>query len=234
LIGTDVLCNSFRHPPVLAKMAASLQALSNGRLILGYGAGWVPDEYTAYGLEYPTARTRIAQMVDGIQVMRILWAQAPATYAGAYYSVTDAYCEPRPDPPPPILIGGEGERFLLRAVAEHADYWLPMSRNPEVLARKVQVLQRHCHDVGRDPASIRIALTVPAFLAPNRSTAEDRAGGLLKGENPPFAGTSADLRAALQRYIDLGVTMFHMVFPDFPETQDLELFARDVLPAFRG
>jgi alkanesulfonate monooxygenase SsuD/methylene tetrahydromethanopterin reductase-like flavin-dependent oxidoreductase (luciferase family) len=233
-IGTDVLSNSFRHPPVLAKMAASLQALSQGRLILGYGAGWVPEEYAAYGVTYPSARTRIAQMADGIRVMRALWTQSPASYAGEFYAVVDAYCEPRPNPMPPILIGGEGEQFLLRAVAELADYWLPMSRNPEVLSRKMAVLRRHCQEVGRESASIRTALTVPAYLAASRRVAEERAGPSLQSDNPPFAGTPGDLRDYLQRYVDLGVTMFHMVFPGFPETHDMRLFAEEVLPAFGG
>jgi alkanesulfonate monooxygenase SsuD/methylene tetrahydromethanopterin reductase-like flavin-dependent oxidoreductase (luciferase family) len=81
-IGTDVLSNSFRHPPLLAKMAASLQTLSHGRLILGYGAGWVPEEYEAYGIDYPSARIRIAQMVDGINAMRALWSHSPASTRG--------------------------------------------------------------------------------------------------------------------------------------------------------
>lgn len=232
LLGTDVLCNSFRHPPLLAKMAASLQALSDGRLILGYGAGWVPAEYEAYGYPYPNAKTRIAQMADGIRVMRALWTEAPASYTGEYYSVTDAYCEPRPDPVPPVLIGGEGERYLLRAVAELADYWLPHSRNLAVLEQKMNVLRRHCEEVGRDYSEIKIALTIPAYLKEDRADAVAWAGDRLAGDNPPFAGSPADFRDYLRAYVDLGVTMFHLVFPGYPETDDMELFAAEVLPAF--
>jgi alkanesulfonate monooxygenase SsuD/methylene tetrahydromethanopterin reductase-like flavin-dependent oxidoreductase (luciferase family) len=135
---------------------------------------------------------------------------------------------------PPVLIGGEGERFLLRTVAELGDYWLPMSRNLDVLKKKFAVLQQHCQDVGRDFASIRTALTVPAYLAATRSEAEEWAGGSLQSANSPFAGTPAELCDYLQRYVDLGVTMFHMVFPGFPEIRDMQLFAEEVLPAFRG
>ncbi len=233
-IGTDVLANSFRHPPLLAKMAASLQVFSHGRFILGYGAGWVEDEYRAYGLPYPSARSRIEQMVEGIQVMRALWTQSPANFTGTHYNVTDAYCEPRPDPLPPVLIGGEGERFLLRAVAEHADFWLPSSRKLDVLRHKATVLRRHCGDVGRDPAQIRVALTLPIFLRPSQAEAEDWAGAALQGDNPPFAGTPAMLIDYLGQYIDAGVSLFHLVFPGFPETDDMQLFAEEVLPALRN
>src|ERR687883_1031724 len=87
LLATIVLANSYRHPPLMAKMAATLQAFSRGRLVLGYGAGWHEVEYKAYGYEFPSTRVRIAQMVEGIEVMRAMWTSAPATYAGTYYQV---------------------------------------------------------------------------------------------------------------------------------------------------
>ena len=100
LLGTIVLANSYRHPPLLAKMAATLQELSEGRLVLGYGAGWAGDEYRAYGYEFPPTRTRIEQMVEGIEVLRALWAGGPVTYAGRHYRLEDAVAVPRPTPPP--------------------------------------------------------------------------------------------------------------------------------------
>ena len=234
LLGTVVMANSYRHPPLLAKMAASLQELSGGRLILGYGAGWAEDEYRAYGYEYPPARVRIAQMVDGIKVMRALWGGHPATYRGQYYQVTDAYCEPRPAPPPPVMIGGDGERYLLRAVAEHGDWWLPYSRNTEALRHKLDVLRAHCRDVGRDVNSIRKAYTFLVFLDRNRQAAIDRAGSRLdNAERPVFAGDPAALREFLAERIELGFDHFPLVFPGFPETDDIELFVDQVLPAFR-
>jgi alkanesulfonate monooxygenase SsuD/methylene tetrahydromethanopterin reductase-like flavin-dependent oxidoreductase (luciferase family) len=234
LLGTVVMANSYRHPPLLAKMAASLQELSGGRLILGYGAGWAEDEYRAYGYEYPPARVRIAQMVDGIKVMRALWSGHPATYRGQYYQVTDAYCEPRPAPPPPVMIGGDGERYLLRAVAEHGDWWLPYSRNTEALRHKLDVLGAHCRDVERDVDSIRKAYTFLVFLDRNRQAAIDRAGSRLENaERPVFAGDPAALREFLAERIELGFDHFPLVFPGFPETDDIELFVDQVLPAFR-
>ena len=234
LLGTVVMANSYRHPPLLAKMAASLQVFSAGRLILGYGAGWAEEEYRAYGYEFPSARVRIAQMVDGIKVMRALWSEKPATYAGKYYQVTDAFCEPRPEPPPPVMIGGDGERYLLRAVAEHADWWLPYARSSEALRHKIDVLKGHCRDVGRDYESIRKAYTFLVFLDRDRQAAIERAGRRIENdEHPVFAGDPAALRDFLAERIDMGFDHFPLVFPRFPETDDIELFVDEVLPAFR-
>lgn len=232
-LGTIVMANSYRHPPLLAKMAASLQEFSHGRFILGYGAGWAEEEYRAYGYGFPSAATRIAQMVEGIEVMRALWTQVPANYRGRYYQVTDAYCEPRPDPLPPILIGGDGERYLLRAVAEHGDWWLPFSRTPAILRRKIAVLQEHCRAVGRDYDQIRKTYTLRVYLARSRSAAEQLAGRAREGENPAFAGEPAALRDHLHELVGLGFDLFQLVFPNFPETDDLRLFVDEVLPAFR-
>jgi alkanesulfonate monooxygenase SsuD/methylene tetrahydromethanopterin reductase-like flavin-dependent oxidoreductase (luciferase family) len=232
-LGTVVMCNSYRHPPLLAKMAASLQYFSSGRFVLGYGAGWAEEEYHAYGYEFPRPAVRIAQLVEGIRVIKALWTQAPANFEGTYYSLKDAYCEPRPDPVPPIMIGGDGEQLLLRAVAELGDWWFPFSRPIPQLRHKIEVLQRHCREVGRDYAGIRKAYTLIAFLDRSRTAAEARAGATLQREMPPFAGEPEALVERIQELVDLGFEVFHLVFPGFPETDDLRLFVDRVLPAFR-
>jgi alkanesulfonate monooxygenase SsuD/methylene tetrahydromethanopterin reductase-like flavin-dependent oxidoreductase (luciferase family) len=107
-----------------------------------------------------------------------------------------------------------------------------MTKKVDVFRRKQEILQHHCQQVGRAFSSIRTALTVPVFLDTNRGAAEQWAGDRLTSKDPPFAGTPDDLRRYLQAYVDLGVTMFHMVFPGFPETHDIQLFADEVLPAF--
>src|SRR5262245_65501388 len=108
LCGHEVLCNSFRNPAHLAKMAATAQALSSGRVVLGIGAGWNEEEYVAYGWPFPSARVRIAQLAEAIELIRLMWTEALANYQGKYYEIAGAYCEPRPDPIPPILVGGSG------------------------------------------------------------------------------------------------------------------------------
>ncbi len=233
-LGTIVMANSYRHPPLLAKMAASLQTFSGGRLILGYGAGWWEEEYHAYGYPFPPTRVRIAQMVEGIQVMRAMWSGGPVSFTGEHYQIRDAYCEPRPEPPPPILIGGDGEKYLLRAVAEHADWWLPYGRTVEVLRHKLDVLAGHCAAVGRDPATIRKIYQMLVFLDEDRAAAERRAAPLqAMRPDPVFAGEPGELRDWFMALNALGFDLFVLVFPAFPATTDMELFAERVLPAFR-
>ncbi|MBV9169676.1 MAG: LLM class flavin-dependent oxidoreductase [Chloroflexi bacterium] len=233
MLGTIVLANSYRHPPLMAKMAASLQAFSRGRLILGYGAGWHGAEYRAYGYEFPSARVRIAQMVEGLKIMRAMWTQSPASFEGQYYRIENAYCEPRPVPPPIIMIGGDGEQLTLRAVAEHADWWNSVMRPVDVLKHKLQVLDQHCRDVGRDPASVRRTITRVCYLARSKAEAERWAGAKLQDAVPPFVGEPAALVDHLHELVDLGFDLFQMVFAGFPDTTDLRLFVDEVLPAFQ-
>lgn len=233
-LGTIVLSNSYRHPPLMAKMAASLQAFSRGRLVLGYGAGWLEREYRAYGYEFPSARVRIEQMVEAIKLMRVMWTEAPANFSGTYYQVQDAYCEPRPEPQPIMMIGGDGEQLTLRAVAEHADWWNSLMRPMPVLRHKLEVLQQHCQDVGRDYASVRKTITRTVFLAASRAEAERSAAARFQGEPKPFAGDAEALVDHLHELMALGFDVFQLVFADFPETRDIELFIDKVLPRFSG
>jgi alkanesulfonate monooxygenase SsuD/methylene tetrahydromethanopterin reductase-like flavin-dependent oxidoreductase (luciferase family) len=232
-LGTIVMANSYRHPPLLAKMAASLQTFSHGRFILGYGAGWAEDEYIGYGIEFPPTRVRIEQMVEGIQAIRALWSASPANFEGRWYQLRDAYCEPRPDPPPPIMIGGDGERHLLRAVAEHADWWNELTKSTQVLRHKMDVLRAHCSDVGRDFDSIRKTYTLTIYLTESKSKSVAWAGKAMDREFPPFAGTPAELRDHILELNEIGFDLFQLVFAGFPETDDIALFVDEVLPAFR-
>ena len=188
MLGHSVLANSYRHPALMAKMSASIQALSGGRFILGYGAGWLEDEYRAYGYPFPPTRERIARMDEALRLIKTMWTESPATFEGEFYSVKDAWCEPRPDPLPPIMIGGSGERYLLRAVAEHADWWLSYGDVPAIQERKLAALADHCRDVGRDPASIRKVVPWTVYLHRDRNAALRWAGDAVEGDRPAFAG----------------------------------------------
>jgi alkanesulfonate monooxygenase SsuD/methylene tetrahydromethanopterin reductase-like flavin-dependent oxidoreductase (luciferase family) len=232
MLGTIVMANSYRHPPLLAKMAASLQHLSGGRFILGYGAGWVEEEYRAYGYEFPPIRTRIEQMVEGIEVIRALWTGGPVSYQGRHYRLEDALAVPIPHPPPPIMIGGDGEKLTLRAVAEHGDWWNAMSRPVDVLRRKVAALEAHCEAVGRDPATVVRTITFVAFLDQDGAAARRAAGSRLEGETVAFAGDPAAMIDHLVALADLGFEHVQLVFPGFPGTADMELFLEQVRPAF--
>lgn len=232
-LGHSVLANSYRHPALLAKMAASIQALSGGQFVLGYGAGWLEEEYRAYGYPFPPTRQRIAQMDEALRLIKAFWTGGPVTFEGEWYRAEGAYCEPRPDPIPPIMIGGSGERYLLRAVAEHADWWLSYADRPQVQERKIAALADHCRAVGRDPASIRKAVPWTVYLHRDRAAARRWAGDAVEGDRPAFAGDPAALRDRIHEAIGLGFDMVQLRFAGLMDSADVELFADEVLPAFR-
>jgi alkanesulfonate monooxygenase SsuD/methylene tetrahydromethanopterin reductase-like flavin-dependent oxidoreductase (luciferase family) len=231
-LGHLVICNSYRSPALVAKMGASLQALSEGRFVLGYGAGWHRPEYLAYGYEFPSAATRIAMMEEGLQVIKAMWRDSPATFHGGYYHVEDARCEPRPDPVPPIMVGGDGEQLTLRAVARHADWWNVFARSAEVSRRKLEALRGHCATEGRDFASIRKTWSGPIVIERDHAAALNRAGDELKSDHPPIAGDPSAIRDQLRELAELGFDMFQLSFRLFPATTDMELFIAEVLPEF--
>lgn len=230
-LGTIVMANSFRHPAMLAKMAATVQTLSGGRFILGYGAGWHEEEYRAYGYDYPSAGVRVAMLEEGIQVIRALWTQSPANFQGKYYHLTDAYNEPRPDPVPIVMIGGGGEQRTLRVVARHADWWNDVLRPPAELAHKLAVLRQHCEAEGRDYESIPKSVNVRIIIDRSHHAALARADAI-PGAGPMLKGDPAAIRDQLHELADLGVSMFQVVLAGFPETDDLRLFVDEVMPAF--
>ncbi len=232
LCGHEVLSNSFRNPAHLAKMVATAQALSGGRVILGIGAGWNEEEYRAYGWPYPSTRTRIAQLAEAIQLIRAMWTEAPARYRGEHYQIADAYCEPRPDPIPPIMIGGHGETYLLRVVARHADWWNYPFRDAELYTHKQEVLKRHCRDVGRDYDTIRQVVRVGILIAETQREVErlKTAPNIRPMTDIKLAGTPERVTEALRQIIAQGAHRLTVNFADAPRPEGTQLFAAAVLP----
>ena len=154
-IGTIVLGNTYRHPAVLAKMAAQLDIICDGRLLLGLGAGWQENEHHAYGLEFFTLRERLARLDEACTVLRTLFTQPRSSFDGTYYQLNDAPLEPKPiqQPYPQLMIGGGGEKVTLGIVAKHADLWNVWG-GPSVMTRKGEILNQHCERIGRDPLTI--------------------------------------------------------------------------------
>jgi alkanesulfonate monooxygenase SsuD/methylene tetrahydromethanopterin reductase-like flavin-dependent oxidoreductase (luciferase family) len=232
LCGHEVLCNSFRNPAHLAKMVATAQALSGGRMILGIGAGWNEEEYRAYGWPFPSARVRIAQLAEAIQLIRAMWTEAPANYRGEHYQLVNAYCEPRPDPIPPIMVGGSGEKYLLRVVAQHADWWNYNFRGREDYAHKQEVLKHHCRDVGRDYAEIKQIVRVGILIAETereveRLKAQPHVRPVEEGD---LVGTPAQVIETLRGAIAQGADRLTVHFADSPRPEGTYLFAAAVLP----
>ena len=236
ICGHAVLCNSFRNPAHLAKMAASMQSISAGKVVLGIGAGWNEEEYLAYGWPFPSARVRIAQLAESIELMRSMWSDSPASYAGEYYRIADAYCEPRPDPHPPIMVGGAGERYLLRVVAQHADWWNYIYTDRETYAHKQNVLKEHCRIVGRAYEQIE-QMTVSGVLI-----AETEADLKRLQANPDIRppaentviGTPQQVTEQLLEVVDQGASMITVHFHDAPRADGTQLFSEKVLPALRN
>ena len=155
-IGCMVTGNTYRHPGVLAKIAVTVDHLSDGRLEFGLGAGWAEIEHRMLGLDFHTTGGRIRRLREAVEICKALWTQPQATYEGRYYKLEAAVAEPKPvqKPHPPIWIGGGGEQLTLRIVAELADAWNYTGSAADA-RHKLEVLDRHCADVGRDPAGVR-------------------------------------------------------------------------------
>lgn len=161
-LGTLVTGIHYRHPAVLANMAASLDIVSNGRLELGVGAGWNEEESGAYGIELGTVKERFDRFEEACEVLTGLLSQQTTTFDGTFYQLKDARCEPKGPqrPHPPICIGGNGEKRTLKITARYAQHWNFVGGPPELFARKRDVLASHCADIGRDPSEITLSAHV--------------------------------------------------------------------------
>ncbi len=232
LAGHEVLCNSFRNPALTAKMVATAQALSGGRAILGIGAGWNAEEYHAYDWPFPPTPVRIAQLEEAITLIRTMWTESPVDHAGEYYRVTGAHCEPRPHPVPPIMIGGHGEKYLLRAVARHADWWNYGFRDHDLYAHKQEVLKQHCRDAKRDYDRITQVVRVGILIAETATELEKlKAAPFIRPlSDMRLIGTPAQVTDALRKIIRQGAARLTVNFGDAPRPDGTLLFAEQVLP----
>jgi len=222
-VGSLVLCQAYRNPALLAKMAANLQAMSGGRFILGLGAGWREEEYRSYGYAFSNPRERIEQLEEAAAIIKAMWTSRPAAYTGKYFRVEDAWCEPQPDPPIPLLIGAGGEQRALRVVACHADWYNFNSCTVEQYAHKIAVLKEHCRIIGRDPAAIKLTYLGTA------SVSEDPAKVYRTPDKHIVAGSPAAVIRELAQFCELGVS--HFIFR-FRDIEALEYFGEKVAPHF--
>ena len=161
-VGSLVLGQGYRNPALLAKMAATLQFLTDGRLVLGIGAGWKEREYRSYGYEYPSRKERVDQLVEVIEILRLLWQGGPATFHGRYYSIDDAYCRPVPATPIPIMFGSSKPR-MVRLAAEYGDGW-NCDASPDVFDSPHAQFRDRLQQLGRAPDEVEISLSVIAYL----------------------------------------------------------------------
>jgi len=174
-VGIMVSSNTFRHPVLLAKEAATVDRISHGRLDFGIGAGWQEMEHTAYDIPLYAPGERLRRLGEACEVIRRLWTEEVANFEGKYYQLRDAHFEPKPvqQPHPPFVIGGSGEKLTLRIVAQYADIWNFGGGTLDDFARASAILDEHCRAIGRDPAQIERSVQYvvdPAQLAEARET----------------------------------------------------------------
>lgn len=229
-IGSLVSGNTYRHPAVLANMAATVDRLSGGRLVLGLGAGWQANEHAAYGMDFFDVPGRLGRLEEACAVLRQLFDQPRGHFSGRYYRLADAPMEPKPAQVRlPILVGGGGERVTLRIAARWADEWNTWGA-PEVLAAKGAVLERHCAAVGRDPGEIARSAQVLVDL--------DGSARPWSRPMPLVRAGVAELQELLGGYADAGVGEF--ILPDWnlgrgAERRDaLDRFLSEVAGPFRA
>jgi F420-dependent oxidoreductase-like protein len=229
-LGTLVTGNTYRHPAVLAKMAATVDHISGGRVVLGLGAGWQENEHRQYGIHFATVPERLARLEEACQVIKSLYTEKSASFQGKYYQLDAASLEPKPlQRPLPLLIGGGGEKVTLRITARYADEWNVWG-DVETLRHKMKILDGHCADAGRDPAAIQRSAVALLFLSDDAAFVEKIRGSKLP--QPKIAGSVEQVREIVRAYQQIGVN--ELIVPDFtlgPMPQKkatLDRFIRDV------
>lgn len=240
-LGTLVTPVGFRNPALLAKMAATLDVVTNGRVIVGLGTGWFQSEFEGYGLPFPALRDRLEQLDETATILKLLWTESQPSFTGKHYRLDATYCEPKPVRRPPILIGGGGEKVLLRIAARHADVWNNLAVHQNDLGTKVAKLREHCAAVGRDPAEVRVSQQCLVVIGENEADARAKSekaaaiyGGHMGAGGPlAIAGTAEQCIEKIEAHVALGCTMLIMEFFGRDAREPARLFAERVLPRFR-
>ena len=241
-LGTMVLCNLFRHPPLLAKMASTLDVISNGRVEFAIGAGWFEEEFHAYGYGFPEMKERMEMLEEAVQILKLMWTDETATFTGRHYSVKSAPCNPKPVQHPriPVCIGGSGEKLLLKIVAELADEWNCPASSAIDFDRKHSILREHCEEVGRDIEDITISQQTVCVLVENRKDlpeklekAQRRYGFFGNIEKLGIVGTPEDCVRKITADMEKGISKYTIFFSDVMNPKTIELFAEEVIPEFK-
>lgn len=248
--GPLVCSMTFREPSLLARMAAAVDDLSGGKLVLGVGAGWNVPEHQAFGLPFPALGKRMDQLEEGIAVIKALWTGEPVSYNGNRYTLDRAQSHPRPAqrPHPPILVGGGGEKRTLRIVAEHADEWNAINLLPDAYRAKTAILERHCTAVAREPRSIKRSMMCAFIIGNGDAALQQHVAGLQQmlpalaaqpAESVPGAmrergwlvGDTEAIAAQIRELQSAGVERIMPQHHDQTNDEVLRLIAREVLPA---
>jgi F420-dependent oxidoreductase-like protein len=233
-IGQLVAGVPYRNPALLAKMCATLDVISHGRSIVGLGASWFEEEFTAYGWSFPSVTERLKRLEEAVQIVDQMLTQRPANFTGKYYSIQDAYNDPKPvqKPRPPIMIGGNGERVTLKLVAKYADF-CNVDGDPATVAHKFDVLRQHCETVGRPFDEITLSTDQSILIAPDEASLAAK-----KEQYPDFGGiigTPDVVLSKLQEYAAVGSEYITFdinedMHPVEDDIEAIQLLGETVLP----
>src|SRR5215467_1446572 len=235
-LGTLVTGIVYRHPAILAKIGATLDVLSKGRLFMGIGAAWNQEESFAYGIPFPPTKERLLRLEEVIQIIVKMWAKSTATFNGKFYQIRDAYCNPKPiqKPHPPIMIGGGGERNTLRIVAKYANA-CNLFGSIETIERKLNVLKEHCNNVGRDYDSILKTKLGIVLIDNDRDVLNKKLGELFKGMPKEqvrefvISGTKEEVLIEIELFENVGIEYIIVNLDQYREKTQVELFADKII-----
>jgi F420-dependent oxidoreductase-like protein len=240
-LGTMVLCSSFRNPALLAKMAATFDVISNGRLEFGIGVGIQKDEHDAYGIPFLKPSERVDRMKEVVEIIKKMWTEEKTSYRGRFYRTNDAICEPKPlqKPHPPLIIAGGGEKLTLKVVAQYADRfdwgYIPSF---ELYNHKIDALKSHCKAVGRNFEEIEKScwLGGQIYIAQNQKDLSERilfwkpeSVSLEDFKKLNLVGAPDVFVKKIRQYRNFGVTYFMLFFGDLPDLEGVKLFADKVI-----
>jgi len=252
-LGQMCTAMSYRNPVYLAKVAATADIISGGRIQMGIGAGWYEHEWRAYGYGFPSAKVRLARLDEGVQIMRDAWRDGKVSFDGEHYQADGAIVAPKPlqGNGIPLWIAGGGEKVTLRIAAKYAQY-TNFTPEPEAFAHKSEVLAAHCRDVGTDFEGIVRSVNVNAVIGTSDADVKDRlqrvrdrlvgyvpeaaADAMIAGTTGPESavGTTEQAIERIARIRDLGCGYAICYFPEAAyDRSGIELFERDVIPALR-
>ena len=243
-VGTIVSGNTYRHPAVLAKMAANVDIISGGRLICGMGAGWQENEHQAYGLPFYTVAERLQRLDEACQVLNLLWTQERSTFKGKYYQLDDAPLMPKPvqKPRPELMIGGGGEKVTLKIVARWADHWNVWG-GPDILAKKGKILDGYCAAIGRDPKTIVRSTVMVPVLSEDRAQIDKIQQIFMQrmsrdeasARDTMLAGSVAQIQNKLGKLREAGVGLLFIPTMFLPKDYRplLDTFMEKIAPALR-
>jgi alkanesulfonate monooxygenase SsuD/methylene tetrahydromethanopterin reductase-like flavin-dependent oxidoreductase (luciferase family) len=241
-LGTLVTPAGMRNAAHLGKVIATVDNIAGGRVIPGLGGGWMPREFTDFGVPFLSTKERLGQLRETVTVLKRMWSEPEVTFEGKYIQVENLVCEPKPVRSMPLLIGGGGEKVTMKLAAQEADIWNNQAVQQARLPHKIDVLKQHCADVGRPFEEITVSQQCLVTIAPDEesagpmiATAKKIFGGHLGDPEGPLAiaGSPARVKEQIQKHIDLGCTMFLMEFFGRDTREPAALFAEQVLPGFK-